>query len=369
MTDRAKRAPASIIAALIIGVPAALAALVSGAALPPVFTDLASTGVSGGHGAPGPEATVGLAAVLGLAGLATAIGLARGRRWALVLGWLVGGGALLAGLASLGVAFWGLAAGGYGTYAAIIFGPVGLVVLGLAWAVLALLARAAKAGEIGRPGRRDWARAGGTVALLVLLWGGLALAFGAARETAALRAAEEARASAALNAAITIEARVHDVRVGTAVASGYRIRVLDRLRLELTVSSGADVELQHSLSICFYSQFAGPASDHACWNRELMRDRVAAALAGPSPGTLMLHAGRPIRLELDLARQGGCDFPPGRWTLEVFGAAKDGTGISDQLTVDVPLDGTDGRLVGTLDALRLCNLDAEGVHTVQGEPR
>jgi hypothetical protein len=96
---------------------------------------------------------------------------------------------------------------------------------------------------------------------------------------------------------------------------------------------------------------------------------VAAALAGPSPGTLMLHAGRPIRLELDLARQGGCDFPPGRWTLEVFGAAKDGTGISDQLTVDVPLDGTDGRLVGALDALRLCNLDAEGVHTVQGEPR
>jgi hypothetical protein len=368
MTDRGTRAPRSRIAALIIGLPAALAALVAGATLPAVLGDLVSSGVSGGQGAPGPEVTVALAVVLGLAGLATAIGLAWTRRWALVLGWLVGGGALLAGLASLGVAVWKGATGGYGIYAVAIFGPVGLVVLGLAGAVLALLARAAEAGEIGRPGRRDWARAGGTVALFVLLWGGLALAFDAARETAALRAADEARANAALNAAVTIEARVHDVHVATTVARGYRIRVLDRLRLELAISSEADVELQNPPYICFHSQFAGPAGDHACWNGELMRDRVAAALAGPNPGTPMLHAGRPLRLELDLARQTArCDFPSGRWTLEVTGVAKDGTPIVRQVAVEVPLDGTGGRLTGTIEEIRLCLLDAEGVHNVQGE--
>jgi hypothetical protein len=90
---------------------------------------------------------------------------------------------------------------------------------------------------------------------------------------------------------------------------------------------------------------------------------MAAALAGPNPGTLMLRAGRLLRLELDLARQTAtCDFPSGRWTFEISYAA-----LIRQVKVEVPLDGTDGRLIGPIEEIRLCLLDAAGVHNMHGE--
>ncbi|HEX5149116.1 MAG TPA: hypothetical protein VFW02_08545 [Candidatus Limnocylindrales bacterium] len=223
---------------------------------------------------------------------------------------------------------------------------------------------------------------------LVLLIGAMAWAsgFGLVQRSPEQRE----RAATALLAGIRVSPRVTSVTLeaGTAIADDFeqgvrrvRVRIVDRLELELEIETAQDVAFGVPPQLCLVGP--DPAPDDAglenrCWGTPDLSEFLAAQLIADSMGHPVLPAGDVIHIKAFLRRGLGvdsverCDYAPGNWLLE-FNAAPvvDGVhlapmhGPETSLEVPIPSDGPLHLL--RPDQSRYCGL-ASLIYREQGEP-
>ena len=154
------------------------------------------------------------------------------------------------------------------------------------------------------------------------------------------------------------------------------VRVLNEIVLDLRIEVDRDVTLGQLPVICLVGPYWAPddagLSDR-CWGDPDLGRLVGDALVADPSGYPLLEAKRPIVLHVTLRRgDERCDYPPGKWQLEVAVApVVDGSPVAKldvpPVSLTVPLE-----TGGTLEMLhpgdtRYCGL-ASLVYKEQGEP-
>jgi hypothetical protein len=160
-----------------------------------------------------------------------------------------------------------------------------------------------------------------------------------------------------------------------------RVRIIERLELELMIRADHDVAFGVAPQLCLVGP--DPAPDDAglenrCWGKPDLGDFLAAHLTTDAMGHPLLEGGDAIRLEAVLSRGPGidnvdhCDYAPGAWVLELnAGPVVDGvhlptmSGPVTDLAVPIPSHGP-LRLLRP-DQSRYCGL-ASRILREQGEP-
>lgn len=323
----------------------------------------------------GPEQRIGAPIVLGALAVLTGWGLLRARPWALVAGLVLATGGLLVGIGAFLAAMAFLSIGGYALYAVIILGPIALVAIPASGFVLWLLARGRSDAWPGTRADLPGFAALGVVLVLAVLGHTAVLAWDSA---VAARRAQEEQVAQSLQRRLHVTATLFDSSVGVSHEEGdfgtegsreVRVRVVERLELQVTIAADGDVVLAETPYVCLWTRFWNRGGD-ACWGRPDLQALVAAELATDPDGRPMLLGSRPISIHTSLERDpSGCDFPPGTWTVEFIASPLEVSGypLEAQVPIEVPLDGASGQLTGLLKDVNFC-ADAAGVSNVQGEP-
>ena len=160
-----------------------------------------------------------------------------------------------------------------------------------------------------------------------------------------------------------------------------RVRVVDRLELELEIEAHRDVAFGVPPQLCLVGPDSAPDDaglENRCWGNPDLSGFLAARLTTDARGHPLLRAGDTINVKAVLLRGLGvddaasCDYAPGTWSLE-FNAAPvvDGVhlppmhGPATSLAVPIPSHGPLHLL--TRDQSRFCGL-ASRILREQGEP-
>jgi hypothetical protein len=160
-----------------------------------------------------------------------------------------------------------------------------------------------------------------------------------------------------------------------------RVRIVERLELELLIEADQDVAFGVPPQLCLVGPDSAPDDaglENRCWGMPDLGDFLAAQLTTDAMSHPLLQAGDVIHLKAVLSRGPGidnvdrCDYAPGSWSLE-FNAAPvlDGvhlppmSGPDTNLDVPIPSDGP-LRLLRP-DQSRYCGL-ASRIYQEQGEP-
>ncbi len=318
-----------------------------------------------------------LPGLLGSLAAVAAWGLWRARPWALVASAILATAALLAGAGLLALSAIGLYVfGDLALPAFLVFGAIGAVTVAGSLLVLEQLRRGFRAA---------WPVTGadvrGFVAIAtILLLAGLGHAVVVSRDAAitADRLAEREVAQD-LQGHVQVNARILDSSVGvsrqeadlgTEGTREVRVRVVEHLELEVTLSSDVDAVFRDEPPhVCLWTR-AWDRQGDPCWGQPDLEALVTAQLRGDGTGPAGLVAGRPITVRTSLDRDpNGCDFPPGEWIFEfiAYPVGGGGNAVEVQVRLDVPLAGESGLLTGELSGVRFC-ADPAGVVNVQGEP-
>jgi hypothetical protein len=174
---------------------------------------------------------------------------------------------------------------------------------------------------------------------------------------------------------------------GRAIADDFeqvrlvRVRVIERLELELLIQADHDVAFGAPPQLCLVGP--DPAPDDAglenrCWGMPDLSDFLAAQLSTDAMGHPLLKGGEAVRLEAVLSRGPGidnvdhCDYAPGAWLLELNGApVVDGVHLSRMpgpvTDLEVPIPSHDPLRLLRPDQSRYCGL-ASRIYREQGEP-
>lgn len=160
-----------------------------------------------------------------------------------------------------------------------------------------------------------------------------------------------------------------------------RVRIVDRLELELEIQTDRDVPFGAPPQLCLVGPDSAPDDaglENRCWGNPDLSDFLALQLKTDAMGHPMLPAGESIHIRSMLVRGRGvdevarCDYAPGTWELQISGApVVDGVhlgsmyGPDTSLEVPVPSQGP-LRLLRP-DQSRYCGL-ASRIHREQGEP-
>lgn len=108
-----------------------------------------------------------------------------------------------------------------------------------------------------------------------------------------------------------------------------RVRIVERLELELLIQADHDVAFGGPPQLCLVGPDSAPDDaglENRCWGVPELSDFLAAHLTTDALGHPLLQAGDGIRLEAVLSRGPGidnvdhCDYAPGEWVLELNGA-------------------------------------------------
>ena len=159
-------------------------------------------------------------------------------------------------------------------------------------------------------------------------------------------------------------------------AHQVRVRIVDRLPVDIEVSSDNDVTLAGAPKLCLVGPYSAPDDaglEDRCWGEPDLSSLLAARLTPDSAGRPVLRSSNPVRIQAVLSRgDTRCDYPTGDWHVElkvdalVDGAAAGARYIPDQpFTVSLPQHGP-LRLLSTTET-RYCGL-ATLVYRQQGEP-
>jgi hypothetical protein len=160
-----------------------------------------------------------------------------------------------------------------------------------------------------------------------------------------------------------------------------RVRIVERLELELLIEADRDVAFGVPPQLCLVGPDSAPDDaglENRCWGMPDLSDFLAAQLTTDAMGHPLLQAGDTIHLKAVLSRGPGidnvdrCDYAPGSWLLELNAApvvdgvhlppmAGPGTGLEVPVPSHGPL-----RLLGP-DRSRYCGL-ASRTYREQGEP-
>jgi hypothetical protein len=179
-----------------------------------------------------------------------------------------------------------------------------------------------------------------------------------------------------------------DLVAGGAIADDFeqgvrlvRVRMVERLELELLIEADHDVAFGVPPQLCLVGPDSAPDDaglENRCWGMPDLSAFLAARLTADAMGHPLLRAGDVVTLKAVLSRGPGidnvdrCDYAPGSWLLE-FSAAPlvDGvhlppmTGPGASLEVPIPSQGP-LRLLRP-DQTRYCGL-ASRIYREQGEP-
>lgn len=160
-----------------------------------------------------------------------------------------------------------------------------------------------------------------------------------------------------------------------------RVRIIERLELELLIQAEHDVAFGVPPQLCLVGADSAPDDaglENRCWGMPDLGDFLAAHLTPDAIGHPLLRGGDAILLEAVLSRGPGidnvdhCDYAPGAWVLELNAApVVDGvhlpqmSGPVTDLEVPIPSHGP-LRLLRP-DQSRYCGL-ASRIYREQGEP-
>jgi hypothetical protein len=187
-----------------------------------------------------------------------------------------------------------------------------------------------------------------------------------------------------LFAGIDVTATVDDSSLGATDAiadfgleEGVRmvpVRIVDEMLLALRLETDRDVTFAAPPRLCLTGPFWNPLDaglSDRCWGDPDVNDSLRAAMPADRSGTVTLHAGEPVEIEVRLARgDERCDYPPGDWLLEVDAEPVLGGQVQPRHDITkapltIPWD-VEGALPWHEDS-RFCSFTA-GVYTRQGEP-
>lgn len=155
-----------------------------------------------------------------------------------------------------------------------------------------------------------------------------------------------------------------------------RVRIVDRLELELEIEADQDVAFGVPPQLCLVGPDSAPDDaglEDRCWGKPDLSDFLAAQLTTDAMGHPLLQASDLIHIKATLWRGAArCDYAPGAWLLEINAApVVDGVhlrpmnGPDTSLEVPIPSHGP-LRLLRP-DQSRYCGL-ANRIHREQGEP-
>lgn len=153
-----------------------------------------------------------------------------------------------------------------------------------------------------------------------------------------------------------------------------RVRIVERLTLELRIESMSSVTFAESPLLCLVGPFSAPddagLSDR-CWGEPDLTVVAADELPSDAARHPMLRANAPVTLSATLQRGDvRCDYPPGKWVLEIkVDPLVDGTAMGARYLPDLGFEvpfATPGPLT-LIARTRYCGL-ASVVYREQGEP-
>jgi len=155
-----------------------------------------------------------------------------------------------------------------------------------------------------------------------------------------------------------------------------RVRIVDRLELELEIEANQDVAFGVPPQLCLVGPDSAPDDaglEDRCWGEPDLSDFLATQLTTDTMGHPLLQANDVIHIAATLWRgTARCDYAPGTWSLEINAApVVDGVhhrpmnGPDTSLEVPIPSHGP-LRLLRP-DQSRYCGL-ATRIYREQGEP-
>jgi hypothetical protein len=162
-------------------------------------------------------------------------------------------------------------------------------------------------------------------AIVALAWSAWTAITSSGGEGADHRATPDPRGRVVVSATI-VNPRLVATRAltdfGPDVGARYvAVRILAEVDLEVHLIADADMVLATYPRLCLIGPFSMPGyaglSD-ACWGAPDLGPLLRAHLMTDADGRPVLRAGREVTLRATLARDAErCDYPPGRWQLEV----------------------------------------------------
>ena len=169
---------------------------------------------------------------------------------------------------------------------------------------------------------------------------------------------------------------IFDPGEGEGGARLVKIRVIERLQVDLSITSEHDIVFGAPPRLCLVGADSAPDDaglEDPCWGSPDLSDFLAQRLSRDSYGHLLLPGGRPISFSALLWRgDARCDYAPGDWTLSLAGhPVVDGYHLGMRYAENVPLE-VAAPVHGPLrllrpDRSRFCGL-ATRSHLEQGEP-
>jgi hypothetical protein len=160
-----------------------------------------------------------------------------------------------------------------------------------------------------------------------------------------------------------------------------RVRIVDRLQLELHIEADQDVAFGVPPQLCLVGPDSAPDDaglEDRCWGKPDLSDFLAAQLTADAMGHPLLQAGDVIHIEATLWRGAApsgaarCDYAPGTWSLE-FNAAPVVDGVhlrpmnGPDTSLEVPIPSHGPLRLLRPDQTHYCGL-ATRIYREQGEP-
>jgi hypothetical protein len=207
----------------------------------------------------------------------------------------------------------------------------------------------------------------------VVVWLGLAARTPAQRIEAAAELAAGVRLSPTVAGTTLVATQaIADFGIGAEVRL-VRVRIVDEVRLDVRIETDRPLTLAGMPRLCLVGPFSAPddagLSDR-CWGEPDLGTLLAGQLGRDEAGHHTLDAGTTL-LTASLRRgDERCDYPPGRWTLELaIEPVVDGLPTSPiyvpEATFDIPFSAAD--VLPLVAERRYCGL-ASAVFREQGEP-
>jgi len=155
-----------------------------------------------------------------------------------------------------------------------------------------------------------------------------------------------------------------------------RVRIVDRLELELQIEADQDVAFGVPPQLCLVGPDSAPDDaglEDRCWGEPDLSDFLAAQLTTDAMGHPLLQAGDVIHIRATLWRGAArCDYAPGTWSLEINAApVVDGVHLrpmnGPDMSLEVPIPSHGPLRLLRPDQSRYCGL-ATRIYREQGEP-
>ena len=159
-------------------------------------------------------------------------------------------------------------------------------------------------------------------------------------------------------------------------AHQVRVRIVDRLELQLRLESDVELAFAEPPTLCLVGPYSAPDDaglSEPCWGEPDLSGLFAAQLSNDPASHPLLRAGKPIEFSAPLNRGSTrCDYPAGQWVLELKAdPLVDGSPAGARYAPDVRFDVAlpDDRPLALLPTTetRYCGL-ATAVYREQGEP-